>query len=351
MSPPHRALHVCQRLFALALALVGLVDGTLPPVGRLQGAPKPLPTSRFFGVEYVEAQEFGRRFGLSPRWTVANKRMQLKSRWTTLEFSVHSVEAVLNGTRVSLSEPVVVRDQRLFVSRGDVELLFTPILSPRVVASRPLRTIVIDAGHGGRDPGNQNRALQLDEKVFTLDVALRLQRLLTAEGFRVIMTRTRDVAVPLDARAQIANRARADLFISIHFNAYKQASVAGAETYVMTPRLQRSTPQAERDRGMRATRFPANRHDRENALLGYHVHRALVTGLRAPDRGLKRFRYSVLREVDCPAVLVEAAFLSNPSEARRVANAAHRQRIATAVAAGVIRHAAALQSRTSSHRR
>lgn len=296
---------------------------------------------RMYGVDYVDAQEFARRFGLTHRWTVARKKAQLKSRWTTIDLALHSVEASLNGVTLFLSEPVVLRNGRLYLSRGDADGLLAPILAPKSIGPRRVRTIVVDAGHGGKDPGNRNRAMKLEEKTFTLDVARRLERLLKAEGFRVIMTRKSDRTVSLDRRAAIANRAKADLFVSIHFNAFSQSRVAGAETYVMTPRRQRSTPQAEKSSQMAATNFPANRHDRQNALLGYHVHRSLVKTLGVPDRGLKRFRYSVLRSVNCPAVLVEAAFLSNSAEARKVATPAFRQRLAVAIAAGVKRHAAA----------
>lgn len=330
--------------------LLTLIAAGLTPALIASAAAATTPSVRLFGVDYVDARDFGRRFGLTQTWTAPKKEVRLKSRWTTIDLSEHSVEAQLNGVRLFLSEPVVVSNGRLYLSRGDVDHLFTPILVPTSIRATPLRTIVIDAGHGGSDPGNQNRRMKLDEKVFTLDVARRLQRLLKAEGYRVVMTRTTDRSVGLDARAAIARKARADLFISIHFNAFKQAGVAGAETYVMTPRGQRSTPQAERDPKMAKTSFPSNRHDRQNALLGYQLHRSLVKTLGAQDRGLKRFRYSVLRAVPCPAVLVEAAFLSNAAEARKVATPAHRQKIAAAIAAGVKLHADALKRSSAKSR-
>jgi N-acetylmuramoyl-L-alanine amidase len=295
---------------------------------------------RLYGVDYVDAQDFGRRFGLTGSWTAPQKSMRLKNATTTFDFSVHSVDSSLNGIRLFLAAPVVLRKGKLYLGKGDVEELLGPILSRNAGEPRSIiKTIVIDAGHGGSDPGNRNSRLKLNEKTFTLDVARRLERLLKSQGFKVVMTRKSDRAVDLDRRAEIANKARADLFISIHFNAFSRSTVAGAETYVMTPRNQRSSPQAERDDQMVRTKYPANEHDRWNSLLGYQIHRALVTGLDAADRGFKRFRYSVLRSVDCPAVLVEAAFLSNDAEGRRVATPAYRQRIAESIARGVQQHA------------
>jgi N-acetylmuramoyl-L-alanine amidase len=300
----------------------------------------PYHSVRLFGVDYVDAQDFGKRFGLTGSWIQAQKKMRLKSATTTLDLTVHSVDASLNGLRIFLAEPVVVRPGKLYLSKGDAEELLAPILSGNAREPRShVKTIVIDAGHGGKDPGHRNTRLKLNEKTFTLDVARRLERLLKAQGFKVVMTRKSDRAVDLDRRATISNKARADLFISIHFNGFSRAAIAGTETYVMTPRHQRSSPQAERDDGMARTNYPANRHDRWNALLGYQIHRALVTQLDSHDRGLKRFRYSVLRSVDCPAVLVEAAFLSNDAEGKKVSTSAYRQKIAESIARGVQQHA------------
>jgi len=318
--------------FAMLIALVFVVSGV--------AAAPDFPSVRLFGVDYVDAHDFARRFDLTPSWTVPQKTMRLRNATTHLDFTVHDVDAWLNGLRLFLAEPVVVSAGRLFLSKNDADELLVPILSRNATEPRlPVKTIVIDAGHGGKDPGNQNSRLKISEKTYTLDVARRLERLLKAQGFKVIMTRKTDKAVELDRRAEIANRAKADLFISIHFNGFSRSSVDGTETYVMTPRNQRSSPQAERDDKMVRTRYPANKYDRWNASLGYQIHRALVTGLKSPDRGMKRFRYSVLRSVNCPAVLVEAAFLSNDAEGKKVATAAYRQRIAESIARGVQQHA------------
>lgn len=310
----------------------------------VMAAPQPYQPVRMFGVDYVAAEDFGARFGLTPVWLVPRKELRLKSTWTKIDFAENSVESTLNGVRLFLTEPIVVRDGQLYLGRSDADKLFAPILSPLSAHIPALRTIAIDAGHGGNDPGNQNRRLKLSEKVFTLDVARRLQRLLVAQGYRVVLTRSADRAVDLDQRTAIANRRRADLFISIHFNAFSDASVAGTETFIMTPYRLPSSPQAERDRRMPQTHYPSNKHDAWNALLGYRIHRALTETLRSSDRGLKRFRYSVLRTIACPAVLVEAAFLSNPVEARKVMSAAYRQQIAEGIARGVRQYGVTLES-------
>lgn len=330
--------------FLTGLALALLVTLVVAPTA-LNAAPS-YKSKHFFGVDYVDARDVARRFGLTPTWTAPRKSMRLKGGSTTLDLTEHNVDAMLNGVRVFLSEPVVIRDGKLYLSEGDAEDFLAPILSPTTLSPRrPLKTIVIDAGHGGNDPGNQNRRLNINEKTYTLDVARRLERLLKAQGYKVVLTRKSDRALSLDARTSLANKAKADLFISIHFNAFTRSDVNGTETYVMSPRNQRSSPQAERDRRMAAISYPANAHDDWNASLGFQIHRSMVFALKSADRGLKRFRYSVLRTIDCPAVLVEAAFLSNDAEGRKVSTAAYRQRIAESIATGVQQHAAVNASR------
>jgi len=325
---------------ALAVGMLALFFCGLPQ--QTAAAPQ-YPTLRLYGSDYVDARAFASRHGLTTTWLRPGEKLRLQSRWTTLDLEADSLEVLLNDLRLFLFEPVVARNGTLLLSEGDVENTLRLILVPESAgAAPPLRTVAIDAGHGGSDPGNQNTALKLKEKTFTLDVAKRLGKLLSRQGFRVVMTRTRDRAVPLEERTAIAAKARADLFVSIHFNSFKQSNVQGSETYLMTPRGQRSSPQAERDHRMVSTEFPSNRYDNWNLLLGYHVHRQLVGTLKSTDRGLKHFRYSVLRTARCPAVLVEAAFLSNPSEGRKVASAKYRQQIADAVASGIKAYAASL---------
>lgn len=293
--------------------------------------------TRVLGIESL-----GRSYGLRSTWVEPGRTLRLHSQWTTLEFTGGSREAAWNGLRLFLGEPVQVKQRTLHLNRTDWEAIVRPLLDPGAV--RPpgaLNLIVIDPGHGGNDPGTSNRALGLKEKTFTLDVAQRLRRDLEQRGYRVALTRTTDTrlkstqAADLRERALKANRLGADLFISLHFNALpNHPKVRGVETYMLTPAGQRSTAAHRHSAGDRAV-HPGNRHDHWNAVLGAALHRRLLTRLEAPDRGLKRARFAVLRPVTCPAVLLEAGFLSNADEARKISTAAYRQRIAEAIAEGI----------------
>jgi N-acetylmuramoyl-L-alanine amidase len=209
---------------------------------------------------------------------------------------------------------------------------------------------VLDAGHGGNDPGKQNLRLKLNEKDMTLDVVLRLRKLLELRGYTVWLTRDKDERLSndqrtdLERRAAISSQTKADLFLSVHFNAVEPkdaARVNGTETYVLTPQFQWSSTDNSGD-SLTNTAFPGNRQDTANVLLGYQMHRALLAGLKTSDRGFKRGRLRVLCFPDCPSALLESAYLSNDTEAARIGTPEFRQQIAESLAAGVQEYTALL---------
>jgi N-acetylmuramoyl-L-alanine amidase len=327
-----------------ALILFSAVPLTAGPAAR-----NPAVSSATYikvgGVNYVDVRVFFARQGFKAAWVERGQTMRLQGATARLDLATDKRDVVLNGLRVLMGEPAVFRANTLYVSRIDAEKLFLPVLRPSAVTTPPapaLRVIVIDPGHGGQDTGTQNKPLKLDEKNFTLDVAGRLRVLLVKQGYKVVMTRTDDRFIPLPQRADIANKAGADLFISIHFNAVGGSpTVRGSETYAMTPQYQRSTGSAQRD-SSDSVANPGNVNDPWNALLAYHMHTQVISKLGSVDRGMKRARFAVLRLVNSPAVLIEAGYLSNDEEARKLATGAYRQSIAEAMAEGVRGYAQAI---------
>ena len=342
-----RGLRVLVATLAIPAAIFFALSQT-PPVNAAparQAAAAKTPAQIKSGrIDYVEASAFFRRFQLKAAWVFPGRVQRFQGPLTTVDLEADKREALINGKRVYLGEPVMLRGEALYLTRIDAEKLFDPILRPATVAvpAPALKVIVLDPGHGGQDTGTRNSPLKLNEKTFTLDVAQRVKKLLQAQGYKVLLTRTDDRFIPLPERADIANRAGADLFISIHFNSVPNApAVRGTETYTMTPRYQKSTGSAARDKTDDDLN-PGNLYDPWNALLGYAVHQHLLSRLATPDRGLKRARFAVLRLVKSPAVLVEAGYLSNDAEARKIATAAYRQDIAEGIVAGVGQYARAI---------
>ena len=146
-------------------------------------------------------------------------------------------------------------------------------------------------------------------------------------------------------RAQIADEADADVFVSIHFNAVADQveKVSGLEVYRFTPQHQLPVTRAQR-RPDDDLLNPGNANDAWNSLLAFTLQRRLLQELKLDDRGFKHDRLAVLRLVSCPAVLVEGGFLSNTAEARRIATAAYRQQLAEAIANGLTAYATQLES-------
>jgi N-acetylmuramoyl-L-alanine amidase len=313
-------------------------------------APELWPVTRLRNADYVSVRDIAQRFGLKPAWTKAEQRMTLSdARGARFGFESNQTDFYFDGIRVFLGRPVLLNKDSLWISLLDVMKIVAPLYRPidhlAVLPATAPKTVVIDPGHGGIDPGKENKRLGLNEKTATLDVALRVRKILELRGWRVLLVRDKDTELSKDKKTDLmlrddfANRNKADLFLSIHFNSAERAT--GFETYVLAPQFMLTTGNESGD-DMTKVAFPGNRFDHANLLLGEQLHRAMLTGVKTPDRGFKRARLAVLRMLDCPGVLVECAFLSNDDEARRVATPEFRQQIAESLASGVQNYADAL---------
>lgn len=288
------------------------------------------------GDAHYDLKDVAGALGMESRWTESEETLRLESQWTRMSFTRGSRSFELNGITVYLGHPIAFLGGTLWIPKLDYERTLQPILTPQVFSDPPkLYRIVIDAGHGGRDPGAMNESLKLFEKYLTLDLAERLGAILRDRGYEIIFTRSDDTFLELKERSTLANQVGADLFISLHFNAAGSSSVSGAETYVYTPRNQPSTA---RSRMVAADRRfnPANKNDVWNLLAAFHVQRELVTDLGTEDRGVKRARFAVLQHLECPGLLVEGGFLTHSREGRNIGSAAYRQKMAIAIAEGIL---------------
>jgi len=284
-------------------------------------------------TESVRSDRLANRLELSESRDLSGTRLTMGGSAGQLEIESGRRAARARGVRVFLGEPVVAADGHLFVSRTDVESLLLPIFQGTGArGTGPIRTIAVDAGHGGHDCGSVNRKMGLKEKNLTLDVAVRLGAALRRRGYEVIMTRTRDEFVALEERPRRAHGA--DLFISIHFNATAGKGVSGTETYVLSPAGQVSTGTSLSHSGDLSP-VPGNRWDAPSAAFGFMVQDRLLKEFGTVDRGLKHARFAVLRNLPCPGVLVESAFLTNDAEAARLGTEAFRSRLAETLAESV----------------
>lgn len=185
-------------------------------------------------------------------------------------------------------------------------------------ASIKNKTIVIDAGHGGYDPGAIGSALK--EKDYNLAAALLLRDKLTALGANVVMTRADDTFISLTERCNIANNAKADLFVSIHANSSTSVSTNGTSTYFYAPSSNQTLYAQLSQRKKLATA----------------VQSKLVAALGTRNIGVLQENFAVLRGTNMPSILVESAFISNAAEQALLSDAAKRDKIADAIAQGIV---------------
>lgn len=279
------------------------------------------------GRDYVTLANIGTFYQLGTLRHVGNSVL-LRTQVRSLRGQIGSAEFYINNLKFNLSYPVAESHGQPIISRMDLTKLIEPVLRPsRIRNGEKVNTVVLDPGHGGSDNGATS--YYGNEKTFALDVALRARALLQGAGFRVAMTRTTDVFVPLEDRARFANRFQNALFISIHFNSSGNPAT-GLETYTLAPR---GVPSMAADGPARSDFIPCpgNARDAENIALACATHAALVYNSRMYDRGIKRARFAVIREVTIPGVLVEGGFLSNANDARRIATAAYREQMAASI--------------------
>lgn len=171
--------------------------------------------------------------------------------------------------------------------------------------------IVIDPGHGGKDPGAIGLG-GLQEKVVVLSISQEVAQVLRQRGFQVVMTRNNDTFVSLQERVAIAERHNGNVFVSIHANAVgrNQTQVNGLETYYFQSGLR----------------------------LAQTIHRTILRRLNVRDRNVRRARFYVLRNTSMPAVLVEVGFLTGSIDNRNLSNPTYRQRMGEAIAEGIIEY-------------
>jgi len=222
-------------------------------------------------------------------------------------------------------------------------------------AAKGIRTIVIDPGHGGLEVGAKGKFGTLEKDV-TLAISLRLKALIEKNlAFHVELTRDRDMDVTLENRAAIANNHRAELFISIHANSSYRRNANGSETFFLS--LNATDEEARRlaylennsadldkplatenkdDIMMILWDMAQSAYLKQSQRLAEIIQDELNSLLGTKDRGIKQAPFKVLTGVACPAVLVEAAFISNPEEERDLVQEAFQENVAQAIYRGLV---------------
>ncbi len=228
-----------------------------------------------------------------------------------------------------------------------------------------LGTIIIDAGHGGKDPGASGM-YGLVEKTVTLDIARRLVRELESQRLKVVTTRTADTFLPLHERTSLANAQHGDLFISIHCNSLKSPDPHGIETYFLKPaRTERAVDAAMRENevvkledgnGSYQDLTEANfilltmatsQYMKDSELWAALAQHEVSAGAGLLDRGVDQAGFYVLMGASMPAILFECGYLSNPDDAKLLSSERGRQKIAEGLSEAILKLKRALETSAS----
>jgi N-acetylmuramoyl-L-alanine amidase len=295
------------------------------------------------GRDHVSTDSMKRFYGFT-KLTRSGTSVVLENAKVEMRMKIGGHECLMNGVKFVFTHPVAAIGDKAYVSRMDLAKLIDPVLRPNFIKNAgDFRTVILDPGHGGKDPGATNSLGT--EAGYNLKVAEKTKALLTAKGYKVVMTRDSNRYLSLQERVDFANAIREDaVFISIHFNSGGR-NARGIETFTLSP-----PGVAHYGRGVVAAdnqQRAGNEHDSANIALATSVHGCLLRRLQKHtfDRGIKRARFSVLSGVRHPAILLEGGFMSHSYEARLIANETYQNALANGIVDAVAKYRFAVSAK------
>lgn len=324
MEHPFRAPAFLRRVFACVMVLVmaaGPARSAAPATGW--------EVTKIEGREYVSVDSIKRFYNFA-KMTRAGSSVVLENSKVEMKLKVGGNECLMNNVKFIFSQTIATVGEKIYVSRIDLAKLIDPVLRPNFIQNAgDFRTVVLDPGHGGKDPGATNPFGA--EAMYNLKLAGLVKKQLEAKGFKVVMTRDTNEYLSLQERVDFANAVKENaVYVSIHFNS-GGSSARGVETFTLSPPgvSHYGSDFKASDNQTRA----GNEHDSANIALATAVHGTILwkLGKNTLDRGIKRARFSVLSGVCHPAILLEGGFMSHPYEARLIENEAYQTAIATGV--------------------
>lgn len=287
------------------------------------------------GRRYVPIQDVATFYRLNAP-VIEGNEFTLTGQQRTIKGRSAGREVFINNVKYVLCFPIVSKNGKLLISAMDVTKIIEPVMRPGKIANATaVRTVILDAGHGGHDSGAKG-PLGV-EKEAALDVVLRAKKLLQENGYNVRLTRGTDVFIPLEKRPALANKYPNAIFVSVHFNKSKTIGGTGIETYALAPR---GVPSMDEENLSFSDlrQYPGHDRDAENIALATAMHSSMLRHMRLFDRGIKRARFLVIRDITIPGVLLEGGFMNHPVDARQISQSFFRDAFARAILEGVNRY-------------
>lgn len=275
---------------------------------------------------------------------------------------------LVNGSEKRLDRPVLVTGSAVYVpvsfvrnnlnAIADISSRYAAYVPERVTAPSgkyTIRTIVLDAGHGGKDPGAISKRFSIKEKARALYIIRHLKSALESRGIRVVMTRSDDTFISLSRRADIANGSGADLFVSVHLNSARSRSLTGFECYYLSEatddnsraleafenaslKLEEGTAAGGASKGLGTTLWDMTltENRRESQALASQLCKAVDRDMLTRNRGTKTARFYVLKGTRMPSVLVEVGYLSNRLEELKLKDDRYLDKVVGALVQGIL---------------
>ncbi len=322
-----RSRHQLPRAVRLVLIILLLLAGMLP-------APAAWNIVMRENRRYVSIEDVATFYKMNQPVS-DGKKFRLAGSGSSITGTENGRDVLINGVKYVLCFPMVSQNGKTLISAMDVVKIIEPILRPQKIKNATaVRTVILDAGHGGHDSGA--RGPLGAEKDAALDVVLRAKKLLQENGYQVRCTRLTDIFIPLEKRAEFANKHTNAIFVAVHFNKSSTGGT-GLETYCLAPR---SVPSMDEEnlRYSDFVQYPGHARDPENVALATCVHASLVRTLGLTDRGIKRARFVVIKNLKLPGILVEGGFMSGAPDYQLIATPAYRQKMAQSILEGVNRY-------------
>ena len=309
--------------------------------------------------KYVPLLQVCAKHNLSWDWDGFAKVVTVKNFNTEVRFCPGSALVSVNGKIYNLSIPIKIQ-KNSFVVPANFDAFFAKTVKSteswqKLRKKNTLKRIVIDPGHGGKDPGGIG-VKNIYEKNVVLDVSRRLKKVLLKEGIDVILTRDTDIFYSLMQRSVIANQAEADFFVSVHANIARTSSVHGFEVFYLSNEYDNFTKAVKiKDNIVRKIEKQKNyqysadlntviwdmvlaENRIESIEMAKTISLTLKKMLNLKTRYIRGKKFAVLKNTNIPAVLLELGFLSNYNEAAKLSNPYYRQMLAEAIAAGIMRY-------------
>ncbi len=321
----HRAGTWFLRVAALAASCaLGVASVHAAPA-----TPADWQTTKIEGREYVSLDSVKSFYNFTKLYR-SGASVMLENKKVLMQLRVGGNECLMNNVKFVFSNNIESQGDKFYVSRVDLSKLIDPVLRPNFIPNAgDFRTVILDPGHGGKDPGATNPFGT--EAKYNIKVAGLVKKRLEAQGYKVVMTRDTDVFQSLQQRVDFANSVKENaVYISIHFNSGGR-SARGIETFTLSPPGVSHYGRNFRPDDLQSR--AGNQHDSANIALATAIHGTLLFRLRKNtlDRGIKRARFSVLSGVRHPAILLEGGFMTHPSEARLIENPSYQAAIASGI--------------------